>query len=304
MVESRCWKTDTGKCRLKSSIEATNILIEVKISCPSCKGLGFNKSLVEITKTKGCVSCILCAAEFPVIEGIPILLKAPEARNACLSSRLVSDEHIKFETHATKKVATLVSEYSRGISLDVGCGKGPYLEYFRGDVVLVDINHYFVSEAIARYQGSRKIYGIVADIRDLPFPLASFDFILVSEVLEHLNDLDLRSTIESLKSLTRKYLQVDVPNESSIMHLLSWIAVSAGVYRKQVHDDDALEHHVRIDSRTLVEHGLTAKGCINAVSRNRIKLGPIWDLYDHLVWNAPHLAGTLIGLYVKTDEKA
>jgi SAM-dependent methyltransferase len=217
---------------------------------------------------------------------------------------LVSDEHIEFETHATRKVATLVSKYSRGISLDVGCGKGPYLEYFRGDVVLVDINHYFVSEAIARYRGSHEICGIVADIRELPLPPDSFDFILVSEVLEHLNGMDLRSSIESLKSITRKYLQIDVPNDSSLMHLIRGIAVSARVYKKQAHDDDALEHHVRIDSRTLVENGFMVKGCINAVSRNRLKLGPIWNLYDRLVWNAPHLAGTLIGLYVKTDERA
>ena len=53
---------------------------------------------------------------------------------------------------------------SHGSSHSVGSGVTD-----NGDIVLSDINLYFVKQDVAHYGGSHRCYGVVADIRCLPF---------------------------------------------------------------------------------------------------------------------------------------
>lgn len=243
--------------------------------------------------------CPACGTEYPVLDGIPVLVSPSHRLEINFPDPAVSREHEQFETNATKRVASLVGRHSAGLSLDVGCGKGPYLDRFGGDLVVVDVNHFFVSEALKRYRGSHRVTGVVADIRALPFAERTFDFTLSSEVLEHLEGEDLRLAIASLKRTSAGLVLVDVPNESPFFHALRKFTSLVGLYREKQREDAALEHHNLVTAPKLRAEGFEVRGCINAVSRKRIRLGPAWDLYDFLVWRAPSLAGTLIGMYKK-----
>jgi len=197
----------------------------------------------------------------------------------------------------------LIQKVSKGLCLDAGCGKGPHAQFYNGTVIFADINYYFVSSALARYCGTAKAYGVVSDIRYLPFPDSLFDFIVCSSVIEHLYEEDVLSTLDSLKLLTRGRLQIDVPNEDGIISDLRKLLTRLGVYATGSSEDLALEHHSQFSPERLKGYGFEVRGCIGWVSSSRIKIGPIWDLYDSVAWRMPYVAGTLIGLYEKKQVK-
>ncbi len=72
-----------------------------------------------------------------------------------------------------------------------------------------------------------------------------------------------------------------------------------GVYEAPEYHDEVLKHKIFFSPRLLRSKGFAVRGCIGWMSRDAIRLGPLWDLYDALVYRAPSLAGTLIGLFEK-----
>ncbi len=73
-----------------------------------------------------------------------------------------------------------VARHLQGEVLDVGCGIGDMLA-FLGNATGVDINPHTVS-----YCESRGLNAVTMEIDVLPFPDASFDSVLLDNVLEHL----------------------------------------------------------------------------------------------------------------------
>jgi ubiquinone/menaquinone biosynthesis C-methylase UbiE len=72
--------------------------------------------------------------------------------------------------------------------LDIGCGNGNFTKWLTGkapDVVGLDHNVSQVTEAIASFDG---ISGVAASAEDLPFPTSTFDAVIMSDVLEHLDN--------------------------------------------------------------------------------------------------------------------
>lgn len=70
----------------------------------------------------------------------------------------------------------------QGRVLDVGCGVGHFLSVYP-EAYGLDLNPYCVRYCL--YQG---FHAVEADARHLPFPEASFDGVLLSHVLEHLEE--------------------------------------------------------------------------------------------------------------------
>ena len=75
--------------------------------------------------------------------------------------------------------------------LDVGCGSAWVAAHFAGqgvgEVFSLDVSTVNPQKALARYPFSGH-FGVVADVFHLPFADASFDFIIASEIIEHVAD--------------------------------------------------------------------------------------------------------------------
>jgi SAM-dependent methyltransferase len=275
---------------------------DVRPLCPECKLQGqavHVGSLAEIRAiADGSVRCPSCGSSFPVIRGIAILV--PEKyRNRLNQPGLEDREHAGFETMSTKKVSALVERFSGPLSLDVGCGKGPYSPFFNGDVVFADFNYRFVEAALARFQGAHEAFGVVADARLLPFPPGCFDYVLCSNIVEHLSTEEVRDTLLSMKEIAAGILQIDVPNENGLLAFLRRIAARIGLFPEMRYEDPALMHHAPLAPRDFLREGFEVHGCVHWVSRDKIRLGILWDLYDAAVWRLPSLGGTLIALCSK-----
>lgn len=98
--------------------------------------------------------------------------------------------------------------------LDVGCGMGMwgyFLRALRSNVVYLcglDITPVYL-----RFVAKRKVYDdiILCDCFHLPFKDRSFDFVLLSEVLEHLNKARGYSVLKQLDRISRETVIVAVP---------------------------------------------------------------------------------------------
>lgn len=240
-----------------------------------------------------------CGSTYPIVGGIPIMV--PEDKRESLNfPGSVSTEHLEFEPNPTPRVARLIEDYPSEIALDVGCGPGPYIKYFNGHVVFSDINYYYVDKAVRAYEGTHTAIGVVMDARYLAFSENAFDLILCSNIVEHLPPEDIHSTIEFLKTATRGRLQVDVPNETGLVDIVRRLLHAIKVFETTESEDPTYVHLSKFSPNSIRAEGFEVRGCMGWVSRQRIKIKPLWDFYDLLIWRYPILAGTIIGLYDKT----
>lgn len=158
--------------------------------------------------------CENCSHEFGVIENIPVLL--PENENI---SQIKSGIHEKSGTefkyidhyqkdawtsdyfaerdsgteHSERRVREYIASQitgKNGLILDVGCGKAWVAEMFCPigfEVISMDISLRNTSKALKKYPFENH-QAIVADVFSLPFLMNSFDFIIASEIIEHVQD--------------------------------------------------------------------------------------------------------------------
>jgi len=199
----------------------------------------------------------------------------------------------------TKKIEKLVSEYSNGLCLDAGCGKGVYFDSFKGEVIGLDVTLSFLKEITAK----DKNYLILGDIRFLPFRDRIFDFILCSQVIEHLQEHEARKAIRELERVARGRVQVDMPNQGFLPKFLRLLIFREPRKRPLPTDLYPLLHHSSWTKKKLELLGFDVRGCLGWVTRNRIKIQFLCDLYDSLVWWIPWMAGTIIGIKFLSPNK-
>lgn len=286
--------------------ETIDTYMTLMLLCPDClmKGLKVNLGdLVDVAHSTG-VSCLSCGEFLQVIDGIPILVPKELTTANNFPENAVSREHLEYETETTIRVARLLSENQRDLSLDAGCGKGVYADSFGPNVVLLDANFFFVSEAIKRCNRPNSCHGIVADVRCLPFATGTFDLVFCSNVIEHLQPSDGLMAIEEMKRTTREVLQIDVPNERGLVRLLKSTMTRSGIYKASCYNDESLSHKTEFSPETLRRLGFKVTGCIGWVTRKRIPIDLLWSIYDIVVWRLPYIAGTLIGVWRKPVEES
>lgn len=97
--------------------------------------------------------------------------------------------------------------------LDVGAGEGFTLEMFRKNNVADKLEGIeYMDDAL---QLAKKLHPKIkikkGDIYDLPYKANSFDLVICSEVLEHLEDP--KKALIELKRVAKKFLILSVPNE-------------------------------------------------------------------------------------------
>ncbi|MGD9807402.1 MAG: methyltransferase domain-containing protein [Deferribacterales bacterium] len=93
--------------------------------------------------------------------------------------------------------------------LDVGCGNGALTNGLEG----YDITGLDKSVEALKYYKHKKQHG---SIDELPFEDNSFDFLICSDVLEHLDANAFISAINELKRVSKKYILIISPNEEDL----------------------------------------------------------------------------------------
>jgi 2-polyprenyl-3-methyl-5-hydroxy-6-metoxy-1,4-benzoquinol methylase/uncharacterized protein YbaR (Trm112 family) len=174
--------------------------------CPDCmKG-----SLILAQDGKE-LYCQECNKRFPVREDIPVMLES-EPKSGFQASEIHRQygtsfnyiEHYQKDAlvydyfaerdgvteHSDRRLRELVASQitkKSGLILDTGCGKAWVAEIFckRGfEVVSMDISFENTSKALLRYPFENHS-AIVADVWSLPFKDNCFDYIIASEIIEH-----------------------------------------------------------------------------------------------------------------------
>lgn len=109
-----------------------------------------------------------------------------------------------------------VEKYKPKKVLDVGCGRGFYLKAlsfysFLKEIHGVDINNNYLNIA-RKICDDKRITIRKANVYSLPYPAKYFDFIIASEILEHLKD-DKKALLELKRVLKPEgILVITVPN--------------------------------------------------------------------------------------------
>jgi SAM-dependent methyltransferase len=101
-------------------------------------------------------------------------------------------------------IASLIDPDAASV-LDVGCANGFITSHLRAKKIVVGIDPSF--EALTHFSGPR----VLAGGENIPFRDRSFDTIVCTEVLEHLNDQLLAAVVNELRRVTQKNLIIAVP---------------------------------------------------------------------------------------------
>ncbi|TET55434.1 MAG: class I SAM-dependent methyltransferase [Actinobacteria bacterium] len=109
-------------------------------------------------------------------------------------------------------ISTLVQKNSPKKILDAGCGEGFVLEHLRKDVNADFIGLDIESNAldIARLKNPQIDFKH-ASVYEQPFEDNSFDLVILSEVLEHLEEPD--KALSEVSRVTKRYALISVPQE-------------------------------------------------------------------------------------------
>ncbi|MBI5928572.1 MAG: class I SAM-dependent methyltransferase [Chloroflexi bacterium] len=97
-----------------------------------------------------------------------------------VDSRFISRTSI-FSTHWLLRNMLMTRHYANGSLLDVGCATKPY------QAIFPDVTYYVGADWPKTLHDNNKI-DVFADINSLPFPSETFDAVLCTEVLEHINN--------------------------------------------------------------------------------------------------------------------
>jgi 2-polyprenyl-3-methyl-5-hydroxy-6-metoxy-1,4-benzoquinol methylase/uncharacterized protein YbaR (Trm112 family) len=160
------------------------------------------------------LKCNSCSHEYVVTDNVPVILPEEgysleaqtEIHNQTKSvfryidhyeKDAYSSDYFAKRDPGTEHIERRTREYiaaqvkgEAGRILDVGCGKAWVAKLFCPagyDVVSMDISLRNTSKALKRYPFDNH-FAIVADAFHLPFKVNTFDYIIASEIIEHVHD--------------------------------------------------------------------------------------------------------------------
>lgn len=113
-----------------------------------------------------------------------------------------------------KRVYQMLAQTDARRVLDAGCGEGfvtHYLTQQNPDLELTGLDQSEEAVAYAQEHFGASARFRTGNLYKLPFSDKSFDAVLCSEVLEHLDDTD--RAVRELKRVARRYVLITVPRE-------------------------------------------------------------------------------------------
>jgi len=121
--------------------------------------------------------------------------------------------------------------------LEIGCGSGVLVNKLSSNsVVGLDWSH------VALQHVTRE--RVVGTCDHIPFKDSSFEMVIAAELLEHLNDETLRTTLEEIRRVTCKYIIISVPYKERPWETFVRCADCGNVYspygHKQYFDEDSI----------------------------------------------------------------
>ncbi len=210
-----------------------------------------------------------------------------------MDERAARDYYDRGGAKNNSAIATILGAISSsgtlGRTLDIGCGDGSVLEALRArtsEFVGVDRSPAAVELTRARVPGAAVVE---ADVQEaLPFPDASFDSVLMLDVVEHLNNPI--AAIREIRRVLRPrgFLAVTTPNANSpIRHLRGskWFGV-------------ADPGHVTLYTSFTLRHLLERAGFIIAIDR----IEPFTGTRADGLLRALRIGGTLLVGARKAEE--
>ncbi|KAA3646353.1 MAG: class I SAM-dependent methyltransferase [Chloroflexi bacterium] len=167
-------------------------------------------------------TCPNCGQSYPMLRGIPILVKNWEAHEKSLeeanldlphwySGKQMNLEQSPYKHHLKKRkqyVEGIIQAHlkEKGVEkvdrlLDLGCGDGNHLSYLKRYAKDVYGSDYNLLRLVRALAGNSDITFYLADILDYPAKRNYFDIIFFNHVLEHISEdsLALREIFRILK---------------------------------------------------------------------------------------------------------
>lgn len=113
--------------------------------------------------------------------------------------------------------------------LDLGCGNGIITNHLASKFDMTGADR---SASALKMVKTKKVQ---CNCNDLPFTEASFDLVLSSEMLEHLEDTVYQETISEIKRVAKKYVLISVPNNEQIKRDLIKCTNCGHIYNMNYH---------------------------------------------------------------------
>lgn len=172
---------------LPEVLERKRALVERYLACPVCKG-----SLQLGTR----VECDACHASYPIVNDVMVLLPADADDFAArLRGRYEATSGGTSLPSVFRISKRLLGDIQGRAILDVGCSQGDFafrhlLPDGAGVVIGVDFAAGAIRVAQERAQATPNALFVVGDAMALPVKSNRFDRVVVTEVIEHLPDVE------------------------------------------------------------------------------------------------------------------
>ncbi len=173
------------------------LLLEIDdiVRCPECRG--------KLNRSKYVYSCGKCSIEYPIENGIPILIppginefKKAEAeyhsKHVNTYDRLHQIDTLSADFYRENRLSSIMSLPNDSLILETGCGTGIHgIELMKKGyhVVETDISYGAVMETFEKAKKSKVSFMgsyVVADAENLPFASNTFHAIFNTSLLHHL----------------------------------------------------------------------------------------------------------------------
>jgi len=137
----------------------------------------------------------------------------------------IDEEKLKPLIHRIEKI---IPEDVKSI-LDIGCGNGVITTRLSRKYHIVGVDR--SEQALSHLETGK----ILASCDNVPVEDRSYDLVLSTEMLEHLDDEVFHKTIGEFRRISRRYILITVPNSENIKKLLIKCPKCAYVYNRSYH---------------------------------------------------------------------